>query len=222
MKNIRTVIWDCDSVMWFHRPDESHIIADALNIKDIKQLEIEFYSMLSYINSYFIDKKVTLKETYKIIERKMPILYFHQISPKRFMKVWNSISLKINEFNTDTPVVMKYLQENGIKQIIKSDWWRETQEIMLKEFGLIHYIEELHCCDCQYIKSNPLSAKGIIKPGKEKHYIIIGDSLKSDIAFANHAGIKSIWFNHKGEKENDTEYQPTFEVHSLLEIKKII
>ena len=47
-----------------------------------------------------------------------------------------------------------------------------------------------------------MSAEGLIKPGKEEQYIIIGDSVSSDIAFAHHSGIRSIWFNKNGESEN--------------------
>ena len=53
--------------------------------------------------------------------------------------------------------------------------------------------------------------------GYEKEYVIIGDSLKNDIAFANHAGIRSIWFNPKCKK-NKSQYKPTMQVTSLYEV----
>lgn len=55
----------------------------------------------------------------------------------------------------------------------------------------------------------------------KKSSIIIGDSLTSDIAFGNHAGIPSIWFNPKGKK-NESEFVPDFEITSLLEVMEII
>lgn len=85
-----------------------------------------------------------------------------------------------------------------------------------------NYIEELHCCDNSYLKCNPLSAEGIVKPGSEEQYVIIGDSLTSDVAFANNTGIKSIWFNRDGKYTNQTSYNPTFEVESLLDIMEIL
>ncbi|MFR2450666.1 MAG: hypothetical protein ACLS9A_04625 [Clostridia bacterium] len=51
---------------------------------------------------------------------------------------------------------MKYLQTKGIKNIIKTDWWREAQEIVLKHYGVLDYIEELHCCDDAYLKTNQI------------------------------------------------------------------
>lgn len=221
MEKVRTVIWDCDNLMWFHKPEETAIIATKLGISDIEEFSVQFLDMIECFNTYFIKTKVNKKEIYNIIECTMPILYFYGITPKQFMDIWNGLKFEINEFNPQTTTVLKYLQEKGIKNIVKSDWLREVQEKMLKEFGVLEYIEELHCCDNSYLKCNPLSAEGIIKKRREEEYIMIGDSPRSDIAFANHAGIKSIWVNYQGKK-NTTKYMPTFEITSLLEVMEII
>ena len=221
MKKVRTVIWDCDNLMWLHKKEETEIIAKELGISDTEEFSTQFFDMIECFNTYFIKTKVNKREIYSIIECTMPILYFYGFTPKQFMDKWRKLKFEINEFNPETLTVLKYLQEKGIKSIIKSDWLREVQEEMLKEFGVLEYIEELHCCDNEYLKRNPLSAKGIIKKGREEEYIMIGDSLRSDIAFAHHAGIKSIWVNYQGKK-NTTKYKPTFEITSLLEVMKII
>ena len=222
MKEIRTIIWDCDNVMWFHRPEEPLIIAKALKIENIKELEIEFFDMIKFFNTYFMYRKVRMSEMYKIVEEKMPILYFHGISPKKFMEIWQELKFEINEFNEDVLIVMEHIQEKGLKNVIKTDWWRKCQEEMLKQWGVLKYIEKLYCCDNKYLKCNPLSAQEIIKPGNESEFIIIGDSLTSDIAFAKHSGIKSIWFNRDGKQKNNSPYNPDFEVASLLEVMEII
>lgn len=222
MKDIRISILDLDSCTWFHLKDEAELMARALGIIDVEEFSFELYDFFGSFSDYFKERKVTIDETYKLLEKKIPILRIYNYSPAQFMIVHERLKFLINEFNPDALELVKYLSNKGIKIIVKSDWWRNIQEGMLKEFGLLDYIEELHCCDNQYIKSNPLSVKGIIKPGKEGQYIIIGDSLTSDIAFAKHAGIKSIWFNKDGKKENNTQYLPTFEVTSLLEVMDII
>nr|WP_299408619.1 HAD family hydrolase [Acaryochloris sp. IP29b_bin.148] len=51
--------------------------------------------------------------------------------------------------------------------------------------------------------------------------IHIGDSLESDVAGANGVGAISVWLNRKGE-QNRSEIVPTFEIHSLLEVTKIV
>lgn len=221
MMDIRTVIWDCDNVMWFYIPQETEIIAKALNIANIEEFNAEFFNMVEGFNVYFAKKRVTLEETYKIIEKEMPILYFSGKSSKDFMEIWDDVKFKIKVLNKDVLKVMEYLKAKGIRQVVKTDWWKRTQIVLLREYGILKYIEKLHCCDNEYLKCNPLSAKEIIKRGKEEGYVIIGDSLMSDIAFAHHAKIKSIWFN-RDKKPNNTIYTPSFEIVSLLEIMEII
>lgn len=222
MEKVRTVIWDCDGVMFFHKKEEQQILGKALGISEHEELRAEFFSMLDAFNNYFSSKKVMLSEYYKIIEEKMPILFFYNISPERFIEVYKEIKLLTVDFNDSVLSVMENLRQKGLKQIIKTDWWKEIQVGILKEYGVLKYIEKMYCCDGRYLKSNPLSAKEIIKPGSEQENIIIGDTLSSDIAFASHSGIKSIWFNKDGKQKNDTQYKPDFEVQSLLEVMDII
>lgn len=222
MNKVRTVIWDCDNLMWFHKPEEPQILAMALQIAEVEEFSSEFYKFFEKFMSYFKKKKVNMKETLKLVEQEMPILGIYGIPPEQFMTVHDETKIKVNDFNDDTLILMEYLEEKSIKNIVMSDWWRDVQEKMMKHYGVMDYIEELHCCDNAYLKCNPLSAEGIIKPGREEQYVIIGDSLTSDVAFANHAGIKSIWFNREGKHVNQTPYKPTFEVNSLLDIMEIL
>lgn len=223
MEKVRTVIWDCDNLMWIHKKEEPYILAGTLGIRSqhIDEFSEEFYNMFKKFMEYFSNRLVTKKETLKIIEKEMPILGLYNISAVYFISKHNEQSLKVNVFNSDTLKVLEYLKNKNIKSIVKTDWWRITQEELLYEFGVLDYIEELHCCDDAYLKANPQSAKEIIKPGREEEYLIIGDSLTSDIAFAQHAGIKSIWVNRLGE-ENHTQFQPTYEIASLLDAIQII
>ena len=138
------------------------------------------------------------------------------------MEILQVLKFETIEFNEDVLVVMEYLQEKGVKNIIKTDWWRNYQQERLKHWGVLNYIERLYCCDNSYLKCNPLSAKEIINEGHEAKFVIIGDSLTSDIAFAKHSGIKSIWLNKDNKQENNSPYKPDFEVASLLEVMEII
>lgn len=221
MKDVRTIIWDCDNVMWFHKEEEARILAKRLGIKDVENFEKEFLKMLIVLNEALANRKVTLKYIVKIVEKSMPILSFNGISLNQFMNVWNGSKFEMNTLNEEVFPVMEYLQNKGLKSIIKTDWLRDVQIGMLNEYGIIKYIERIYTCDNTYLKCNPLSAKEIIKSGREEQYVIIGDSLQSDICFANHAEIKSIWFN-KNKKINNTSFKPTYQITSLLEVMQIV
>ena len=59
-------------------------------------------------------------------------------------------------------------------------------------------------------------------PQIEKDRILLtGDSLTTDIAGGNTAGIDTCWFN-PGETKNPTDIVPTYEIHRLLELHQFI
>lgn len=76
---------------------------------------------------------------------------------------------------------------------------------------------------------------GVDKPNKEffykvfekvgstnpDEYIIVGDSLTSDMRGANNAGITNIWYNPK-DLENNTDVKINFCIHSLDKIPNIL
>lgn len=221
MENVRTIIWDCDNVMWFHRKEEARILAKAIEIKDVDNFEEEFFIMLNMFNEEFECRKVTFHSILKIVEKSMPILEFNGISSEQFMKAWDKAKFEMNVLNEEIFQVMEYSKKRGLKNIIKTDWLREVQIDMLQEYGILKYIERIYSCDNSYLKCNPLSAREIIEIGEKAKCIIIGDSLQSDICFANYAGIKSIWLN-KERKLNSTSFKPTYEITSLLEVMQIL
>lgn len=91
----------------------------------------------------------------------------------------------------------------------------------MKDFGILDYMEKVYSAEENFLKPNPLTVKRVIKPGTENSSIIIGDSLESDIQFANTANIDCIWFNPDG-KENKTSLNVTHEITSLEQIVDII
>jgi Predicted hydrolase (HAD superfamily) len=97
--------------------------------------------------------------------------------------------------------------------------------------------EKLSKINCLEFTANVFSADmfGYMKPkieffeGLKKHYsdmelddyIIIGDSIKSDIVFGMNCGIDSCWFNKKGESLSDN-YEATIIITKLTELKDIL
>ena len=151
----------------------------------------------------------------------MPILREYSITAKEFEEILYELSTQTRELNKELLEVLEYLKSKKIKNIIKTDWFRKTQIKVLEKYDILQYIKELYFCDNTYLKSSPLAKRGIIKSGQEKQYVIIGDSLENDICFANDAQIRSIWFN-PNKVQNKTQYNPTYEIQSLLEIRSLI
>lgn len=220
IKGISTIIWDCDNTIWIHRQDElEELIAKGVGIPYTEELKKQYYGFFDAFNKRFEDEKVTFKKTAKLIEERMPILSKYGVTGSYFLDKW--IPLETSFVNGEAVEVLKYQREKGYKIVILTDWFMDSQVQLLETYGLLQYIERIYACDHEYMKANPKSAKRIIRKGNESEYVIIGDSPNSDIAFAEHAKIKSIWYN-PSKKENKTQYIPTVEVTSLLEVIKII
>lgn len=225
MKNVQTVIWDCDGVMWFYKKPEEEvaIISEVLKVPYSKEFEDEYMNLLSTFDNYFAKHRTTTSQYYRLIEETMPILSFFNVSIEQFVKIWNEIQVEISILNKDIQVVLEYLKNKGIKSIVKTDWWRDAQITKMKGYGLIDYIEEIHACDNGYLKTNPIStADEIIRNGNKGEYVIVGDRLDCDINYAQRSGIKSIWFNKDGKDSTGQPYHPTAEISSLLEIMQIL
>lgn len=63
-------------------------------------------------------------------------------------------------------------------------------------------------------------AFGLMPKVDKSAVLMVGDTLASDILGANNIGIDSCWFNPHGQ-ENTTGIQPTYEIHSMLELIEI-
>lgn len=219
MKNIKTVIFDCDETLWIHRKDEDKILTNSLKIPLTEEFTKQYFDMICHLGLYFKDKKATIKKLGKVIEIYMPILKKYNLSTEKFIKTWFAVETSF--INEDSLKLLHYLKTKRYKIVILSDTFYEKQIKLLKNYGILPYIDEIYTCDNHYLKSNPKSISRVITSGHESEYVIVGDSLQYDIAFANNAGIRSIWYNAEFKK-NKTQFKPTDEVSSLLEIRRIL
>lgn len=219
LKNVKYVIFDCDNTLLLHRKDEAKMLANALGIPFNFEFKKQYSFMLRHCYVYFETKKVTLKKFTQLVDICMPILIKHKISAEEFMKVW--FSLNCCFINEDTIDVLNYLQAKDYKIIILTDTFYEKQSKLLEDFNITPYIDNLYTIDNNYLKRNPKSISRVITSKNKEEYIMVGDSLEHDIAFAMNSKIRSIWFNPE-YKNNNTKYKPTIEISSLLEICRML
>lgn len=219
IKNVKVIIWDCDNTIWIHRKDEAKIVTQVLGIPLTDEFEQQYLGMFSEVGRYFADKKMTFGKIIKLVKECMPVLQKYNMSADEFVKKWMPIETSF--LNEDALEAIKYFKKKGYKLIVLTDWLWDCQVPLLKKYGIMPYIDKIYTCDSQYLKKNPKSAARVIEAGCEQDYVIIGDSLKDDIAFANHAGIRSIWYNPECKK-NETRFKPTLETRSMLEVCQII
>ena len=112
-----------------------------------------------------------------------------------------------------------------VKQYIVTNGVEETQNRKIKASGFYDLMEEVFIS----------GVVGYEKPRKEffeycldrieekdpQRILIVGDSLTSDIAGGNHAGIRTCWYNPKGKKAGE-EYHIDFEINNLEQIFEVL
>lgn len=224
MKNVRTVIWDLDETVWFYKENEPQVLCEKLNIDEVETFEKQYYEMWASLNEYFKDGVVTNEGIEIFISEKISMLKEYDVSVEDLMKAIRDEKFKFITLNNEAAEIMKYFYEKGIKNISITDWIAQHQKDALKRANLHLYIQEVYGCDNSYLKCTNKRAEVVLKElikDKPNQFLMIGDSLSSDIFFANSIGIKSIWYNRKG-KVNTTDNIPTLEVKSLLELKEIL
>lgn len=144
----------------------------------------------------------------------------------------------ISNFNID------YQKELG-NQIFFSPNAEQTLKSLSKDYQLIAVTNGTKLAQTGKLKNSGLDKVfdkvfisedvGYDKPNKEffdivfndvgstnsDEYIIIGDSLTSDIRGGNNAGIKTIWYNPY-EKENNLDVKVDFNIRNLSEVIEIL
>ena len=211
--NKRYIIWDLDGTLWTHKNHEVAIIADVLGIPFTEKFEKHFWGMIEKFNEFFADKLIVRDKVSILIEDTIPELFFYGITGEQFLNAWQNADT--NLLNEQAMFVLREAVKKGYKNLVLTDWLYDRQMKQLKDFDILKYIEKVYSCEDNYMKSNPKSVTRVVKEKKKDAYIIIGDTLKSDIAFANNAGIDSIWYNPCHTK-NETEFTPTYETDNLI------
>jgi len=164
-----------------------------------------------------------------------------ELQTLRFTRLFKDIGIYYNEYNFNE----MYLKElgkgayliNGALDICKEIYLNNkkiyivtngilaTQESRIKHSLIKDYISDFFVSEfVGYNKPHKLYFEYVfshIPQVRKNKILIIGDSLKADIAGGNIAGIDSCWFNRFGEI-NKTEILPTFEINNLNELKKYI
>ena len=221
---VRTILWDLDCTVWLYNENEPIVLSQSLKIEDKKTFENEYYKMWGNLLDCFEERVVTYEEILHFVRNQMPILRTYSVKPEELLETLKLEKKNITRINQEAKELLDYAKENKIQNLAVTDWFEEHQKSALRGIGVLEYFEKIYACDNGYFKNSKGKIVELEKElaGKEKsEMILIGDSLISDIRFAERLGIRSVWYNPKG-KENTTSYKPTYEVDSLTKVKEIL
>lgn len=151
------------------------------------------------------------------------IFFNDSVSPERaielnniYMEALSEVVVSI-EGASDT---LKYLSSK-YKILIATNGPNVATQKKLEKIDCLEYTTEVLSADMfGFMKPKIEFFEAIEKRYEDfsrEDYLIIGDSLKSDVGFGMNAGIDSCWFNQKNEKLDDV-HEPTFVIGKLNEL----
>lgn len=228
---IKYILWDIDNTLLSFDLAEKAAMTSGFNkfsigIEDEKALDI--YKLIN-------DKYWKMLESGKMTR--------DQILTGRFKELFDQYKINyddslINDFN-------HFYQEELGRQVFFNDYAKEVLEILGKNYKQYAVTNGTKLAQEGKLKNSGLDKVfddvfisedlGIDKPNKEffdkvfakvgstnpDNYIIIGDSLTSDMRGGNNAGIRTIWYNPKN-LENKTDVKINYCIHSLDKVVQIL
>lgn len=120
--------------------------------------------------------------------------------------------------------ILKYLKEKYYIIVATNGPKIATKE-KLSKIKCLNFVNEVLSADMfGYMKPKKeffVAIQNLLKNYNNEEYLIVGDSLKSDVGFAMNCGFDSCWFNKNNEKLME-QYQPTMVINKLEALKKIL
>ena len=229
MNKIKYVLWDLDGTLSdFDKAEET-----ALKLCFDKYIKQELTKEL------FDDYKVINSKYWKLLEENK--LTRNEVMTNRFIEFFDKYGFKNIDaflFNEEyqNNLGMHAVCSNNAKEVVtklKGKYLQcaatngptKTQHHKLSSTGLDKLLDvNLISEDLGYNKPSIEYFNEVFKrlnDNDKTHYIIIGDSLSSDIQGGINAGIKTVWYN-PNNKENNSNIKPDYIINNLIEVLDVL
>lgn len=132
--------------------------------------------------------------------------------------IWNKSKILAKPY-PETIQALEMLKSKGIKIAIVSNTFTQSVDGLLEKFGMAKFFDAVcFSCDVGSLKTDPgLIQAALDKLGvKKEETVMVGDSLETDIAGAEKAGVTPVLIDRR-----DTRTYPN-KILSLLEIEKFL
>ena len=223
-----TVLWDVDNTLLDFQLSQRYALEKTFEANYL-MINEEIQSRYDEINHAYW-KRFELGEVTKeeLLKGRFLTLFdafgIQNVDLPEFMRVYQTELGNVFFYLDDSIHLCEHLK-GRVNQYVITNGVTATQKNKLKLSGLWDCMQEIFVSeDAGIQKPYPgffeYCLGKITEKNKEK-ILVIGDSLSSDIKGAVLSGLKSCWYNPKGE-ENTTEYIPDFEIRNLWDVLKIL
>lgn len=159
--------------------------------------------------------------------RRMMLYFDNKISDERAIELMRIFTNSLTE--TVVPIdgardMLHYLHDK-YTILIATNGPNGATHAKLEKIGVLNCVTEVLSADMfGYMKPHVEFFEGIearYNDYAREDYLIIGDSLKSDVGLGMNAGIDSCWFDRGREQLTDA-YKPTYIIKKLSELKNFL
>lgn len=224
---IKNILFDLDDTLLDFKMAERVALTKALNELGIS---VDDYIVSQY-SKYNISqwKRLELGEiTREQVKVNRFKLLFDELkldlSPERATALYEDNLCIGHYFMDGAPEILEELSVNYNLYLV-SNGAKRVQDSRLASAGISEYFKGIFISEIVgYEKPNREFFDycfSRIQDFKREETIIIGDSLSSDIKGGINAGIKTVWFNHRGD-DNSNDTTPDYVVKHLSEIKAVL
>lgn len=220
ISEITTVCFDIDWTLIKHSENQEREVLRLLGLEPSE----EFENQVTYFWNNFSKKlqngqKVEKSKIYRIAEEMIPFLRKINLSAEE----WFSLSEKVDDpqLIDGAYEVLEYLQSQGYYIVASTNAFVSEQTKVLKKLNILSFFERIYGWDTICAKPHVKALYSLTSIHSTDAMIFIGDSVYTDINFANKIGIKSIGYNLKYE-ERENYIKPTVSISNLLEIKRYL
>lgn len=226
------LFFDLDHTLWdfeTNAKDTLHDLYLQSTLKEIEEVDFEsFYARYSAHNEKLWDLYTKGRVTQSVLKWKRISLTLQdfKIPDDNLSKKMSDDFLELlptkNKVFDHTYDVLDYLQEKGYKMSLVTNGFEGVQQNKVKNSHLEKYFDFIVTSE----SANCLKPQaGIFKDALRQanvridQGVMIGDNQDADIYGAKNVGLDTIFVNHIHAKK---KIEPTFMVHNLLEMKKLL
>lgn len=231
MKKYKQIFWDLDRTIWDFEKNSFETFKEIYKKHNLEEKGVDSFD--SFMKTYK-EHNAMLWGLYRngMIEKE-------KLSVERFRITLNDFGINNNSLAIDISAdylrispektnlfpyaqdILTYLSANYQMHII-TNGFKEVQYKKIRNSNLDKYFNKIIISEeIGYKKPDKNFFKYSLEKANAKadESIVIGDDLKVDIIGAKNAGIDQIFFNNNKIEHNE---EITYEINSLLEIKKIL
>ena len=244
LKNYRILIFDLDDTLIDNLENVRHAFTKMIETQNEDYNDNDFkrwYKLDKQFWKNWQDGLIELPEKFKNETGKKSDEFLDWLRAQRVLLYYNNkISLKeaidlnniyMNALTENGVAIdgayetLKYLFNKGYYIIIATNGPKIATRDKLLKIKCIDFVNEILSADMfGYMKPNKEFFEGIEKTLNNynvNEYLMIGDSLKSDVEFASICNLDSCWFN-KNNENLSSSYKPTMIINDLRELIDIL